>query len=110
MSGTLLQKQPGVPEGVSRTGEVHPGQRVSSVQVVWVRQMNALPLGVFAFGWERPIQDFSCTVSSWANLWGLGTIPHFTDEEIQVGFDEQLATLTQPVVSSPEVCAINQRS
>lgn len=48
--------------------------------------------------------------SSWAILWGLGTIPHFTDEEVQVGFDEQLATFTQPVVSNPEVCAINQQS
>lgn len=49
------------------------------------------------------------SVSSWANLWGQSTVAHFTDEEIEVGGDEQLATLTKPV-SSSEVSAVDQQN
>lgn len=32
------------------------------MQVAWVRQEKAIPLGKFVGVWERPIQGFSCTI------------------------------------------------
>lgn len=49
-------------------------------------------------GGKDPSRVFhALSVSLWANLWGLSTIPQFTDEEVEVEGDEQLATFTQLV-------------
>lgn len=76
-----------------------------------MRQEKAITLGEFVGVWKRPIQGFSCTI-----CFVLGKPvgseyhpPHFTGEEVEVGGDEQLVTLTQPVRSS-EVCAVNQQN
>lgn len=89
-----------------RTGEV---SRVSWVLGAWFRQVNTFSLGEFIWVEKsHPGLLIYYLFHPGQTCGASEPVPHFTDEEVEVGGVEQFAILKS--MSSSEVCAVNQQS